>query len=336
MKSWYTIRAAAADGAEILIYDEIGVFGVTAKQFTDDLKAAGKAKTITLRLNSPGGSVFDGIAIYNALKRHPARKVVHVDGLAASIASVIAMAGDEVAMPENAMLMIHDPSGVVVGTSADMRSTAEALDRIKGGLVAAYRDKSGKPDDEIERLMAEETWLTAAEAVALGFADRVDKPVRIAASFDLMRFRHPPTTWAPGAEQDLRNQHQATPMTDIISEPTEPDPATPADVPREQRDKTSEPDLTAVEARIRDDTLGYARAVTELCALAGQPGRSHAFLAQATPLEAVRAALLEARAGADDDTLIDSHRHARVIATPPADRGWGDVIARLFPRKQEA
>lgn len=224
MQSWYTIRAgtsgnagsAGGGGTEILIYDEIGVFGVTAKQFTNDLKAAGKAKTVTLRLNSPGGSVFDGIAIYNALKRHPARKVVHIDGLAASIASVIAMAGDEVAMPENAMLMIHDPSGVVAGTSADMRSTAEALDRIKGGLVAAYRDKTGKPDDEIERLMAEETWLTAAEAVALGFADRIEKPVRVAASFDLTRFRHPPAGGAPVADLSLRNQQQETAMTDPI------------------------------------------------------------------------------------------------------------------------
>jgi ATP-dependent Clp endopeptidase proteolytic subunit ClpP len=268
MKSWYAIRAAtsgtagsaAGSDAEILIYDEIGAFGVTAKQFTDDLKAAGEAKTITLRLNSPGGSVFDGIAIHNALKRHPARTVVHIDGLAASIASVIAMAGDEVAMPENAMLMIHDPSGVVVGTSSDMRSTADALDRIKGGLIAAYRDKTGKPDDEIERLMAEETWLTASEAVALGFADRIEKPVRIAASFDLTRFRRPPAAGTPPvADPSLRNQQQETAMTDVIPEPIQPDPATPADEPPQQRDETREPDLAAVEARVRDDTLGHPR-----------------------------------------------------------------------------
>lgn len=124
-------------------------------------------------------------------------------------------------------------------------------------------------------------------------------------------------------------------MTDVIPEPTEPDPASPADDPPAQRGETGEPNLAAVEARIRDDTLGYARAVTELCALAGQPGRSHEFLGQATPLDAVRAALLEARAQADDDTLIDGHRNARVISAPPADRGWGDVIARMFPRTQE-
>ena len=128
-----------------------------------------------MRINSPGGSVFDGVAIYNALKRHDAAITVWIDGIAASIASMIAMAGDEVVMPENAMLMLHDPSGLVVGTAADMRGMAEALDRMKAGMVAAYRDKSGRDDAEIEALMRDETWLSAQEAVALGLADRVER-----------------------------------------------------------------------------------------------------------------------------------------------------------------
>ena len=157
-----------------MIYDEIGAFGIPAKAFLDELKALGPVAELTVRINSPGGSVFDGVAIYNALKRHDAAITVWIDGIAASIASMIAMAGDEVVMPENAMLVLHDPSGLVAGTASDMRAMAEALDRMKAGMVAAYRDKSGRDDAEIEALMRAETWLSAQEAVALGLADRVE------------------------------------------------------------------------------------------------------------------------------------------------------------------
>ena len=132
MKRWFDFRAQAR-GAEIVIYDEIGAFGIPAKAFLDELKALGPVAELTVRINSPGGSVFDGVAIYNALKRHDARLTVWIDGIAASIASMIAMAGDEVVMPENAMLMLHDPSGLVMGTAADMRGMAEALDKMKAG-----------------------------------------------------------------------------------------------------------------------------------------------------------------------------------------------------------
>ena len=192
MKRWYEFRARVKDAAEIVIYDEIGAFGIPAKAFVDEMKALGPVAELTVRINSPGGSVFDGVAIYNALKRHQARVTVWIDGIAASIASMVAMAGDEVVMPENAMLVLHDPSGLVAGTAADMRATADALDKMAAAMVAAYRDKSGAGDAEIEALMAAETWLSAQEAVELGLADRVEQPVRMAAHFDLSCFRNPP------------------------------------------------------------------------------------------------------------------------------------------------
>ena len=108
MRSWYAIRARA-EGAEVSIYDEIGAYGVSAKSFLDELGALEGEAPLTLRLNSPGGSVFDAVAIYNALKRHAGPVSVWIDGIAASAASYVAMAGDEVVMPENAFLMIHDP-----------------------------------------------------------------------------------------------------------------------------------------------------------------------------------------------------------------------------------
>ena len=199
MRSWYAIRAQAT-GAEVSIYDEIGAYGVSAKNFLDELgKLPGEA-SLTLRLNSPGGSVFDAVAIYNALKRHAGPVSVWIDGIAASAASYIAMAGDEVVMPENAFLMIHDPSGFAMGTAADMRAMAEALDKIKGSLVAGYVAKSGGAEADIAALMARETWLDAAEALALGFADRLAEPVRIAARFDVGRFRNAPPALVAAVE----------------------------------------------------------------------------------------------------------------------------------------
>lgn len=129
MNSWYTIRARSS-GAEVLIYDEIGVYGVSAKRFLAELGALPVGAPIDLRVNSPGGSVFDAVAIYNALTRHSGQITVWIDGIAASAASYIAMAGDEIVMPENAFLMIHNPAGLVMGTAEDMRAMASALDKV--------------------------------------------------------------------------------------------------------------------------------------------------------------------------------------------------------------
>jgi ATP-dependent Clp protease protease subunit len=219
LKRWYDFRAQAR-GTEIVIYDEIGAFGIPAKAFLDELKALGSVAELTVRVNSPGGSVFDGVAIYNALKRHDARVTVWIDGIAASIASVIAMAGDEVVMPENAMLMLHDPSALVLGTATDMRAMAGALDKMKAGMVAAYRDKSGRSDPEIEALMRDETWLSAQEAVAFGLADRVEQPVRMAAHFDLSRFRNTPPQLAALAATP-------SPQEDDMSDSKKPSPRKP-------------------------------------------------------------------------------------------------------------
>ena len=144
MKNWYSI-CALNEGAEISIYDEIGAYGVSAKAFLADLGKLPDKAPLTLRLNSPGGSVFDAVAIYNALQRHAGTVTVSIDGIAASAASYIAMAGDEIIMPENAFLMIHDPSGMVMGTAGDMRSMAEALEKIGASLLRGMRRNPVSP-----------------------------------------------------------------------------------------------------------------------------------------------------------------------------------------------
>lgn len=197
-RSWYTIRAEeGADEAEILIYDEIGFSfwneGVTAKKFIEDLNEI-EAETLNVRINSPGGDVFEGLAIYNALSRREGTVITHVDGLAASAASIVAMAGSEIRMAENAFLMIHNAWGFVVGNKNDMTDMAETLDKIDGSLVGTYARRTGQDRGAISDWMNEERWFDAEEAVEFGFADSVTEGREAEArAFNLEdRFRHPP------------------------------------------------------------------------------------------------------------------------------------------------
>jgi ATP-dependent protease ClpP protease subunit len=176
MKTWFKIENKA-DKAEIFIYEEIGEDfwtggGITAKNFQKEL-AEIKAGQIDLHINSPGGQVFEGLTIHNLLKNHPANVTTYIDGLAASIASVIALAGDKVVMAENALFMIHKASGMVMGTSDDMRDFAEKLDKVNGSIATTYMGKTKKEEAEINDLMAAETWMTATEALDFGFVDEI-------------------------------------------------------------------------------------------------------------------------------------------------------------------
>lgn len=201
MSNWFEIKMKADKHAEIYIYDQIGKdfwgdgSAVEAKKFIKDVKALGEIDSIDLRINSPGGSVFEGNAIYNFLMGLKAKKTVYIDGLAASMASVIAMVGDEIIMPENAIMMIHNPIGLVYGNSKEMLKTVEMLDKLKEGGVSAYEAKTSMDREEISKMMDEETWMTAEEAVDLGFATKKIKPVKAAASYNpeiLKQFKHVP------------------------------------------------------------------------------------------------------------------------------------------------
>ncbi|EFD0611661.1 ClpP-like prohead protease/major capsid protein fusion protein [Escherichia coli] len=185
--SWFRMKAGHKSDADIYIYDEIGFWGVTAKQFVSDLNALGNITHINLHINSPGGDVFEGIAIFNALKNHGASITVYVDGVAASMASVIAMVGDPVIMPENAFMMIHKPWGVSGGDADDMRDYADLLDKVESVLLPAYAQKTGKTTDEIAAMLADETWMSGAECLAHGFADQVTPEVKAMACIQSKR-----------------------------------------------------------------------------------------------------------------------------------------------------
>ena len=190
-KSWYEIKDKG-ELAEVLIYDEIGMWGITAKDFVKDLKGLGDVKQMSVRINSPGGSVFDGNAIYNAIKNHKARVTVHIDSIALSMGSVIAMAGDHIEMAENALMMIHDPSGGAWGTADNLRKHADMLDKAKATLISSYVSKTGIEAESISEMMDEETWFTSSEALEQGFVDEVTGAMEMTANFDLSKFNNVP------------------------------------------------------------------------------------------------------------------------------------------------
>jgi len=199
----------AAEGetsAEISIYDAIGSFDVNAKQFVDELKDI-NAEVINLRINSPGGSVIDGNAMFNALQRHPAKVITHIDGLAASMASVIAMAGDEVHMADNALLMIHNPWTFSMGDADELRADADLLDKMSASILSSY-GRSQYEVDELKNLMDEETWFTAQEAFDAGFVDHISTGLRAAAG-DI-------TAMAEGAEIKVPAEKQVVSLTKQI------------------------------------------------------------------------------------------------------------------------
>lgn len=171
-KSWYRIANVAADSVEIGLYDEIGSWGVSASDFVSELQAVDTGR-ITLRINSPGGDVWDGLAILNSLRNHRATINVVVDGLAASAASFIAQAGDTIEMSPNSVLMIHEASGLCLGNASDMRELADLLDKTSANIADIYSRRSGRPADEHRAAMRAETWYSDQEAVDAGLADSV-------------------------------------------------------------------------------------------------------------------------------------------------------------------
>lgn len=188
---WYKITAQSDDEAEIMIYDVIGWPFNDAAELVRSL-AGMKQKTITVRINSPGGDIFDGMAIFNALKSHDSKIVTRVEGIAASMASVIALAGKEVQAYQNAMFMVHEPWTIMAGNQYDFRETADILEKISGNMIDIYAGNSNVGKREVSRMMKDETWLTAKEAKEKGFVDTILDGKAAKAQFDLSMFANAP------------------------------------------------------------------------------------------------------------------------------------------------
>lgn len=229
--SWFSITDKTADEwAEVRIYDEIGAWGVTADAFVKALDGI-KAKTIDLRLNTPGGEVFSATAIHNALKEHPAKVIVYIDGIAASSGSFIAMAGDEIRIADNAYMMIHNAIGGIKGGAEQVKSYADLLEKVNGTIAGMYEKRTGKPVDHWRGLMDAETWFTADEAKDAGLADTIYAAAPKNASPARAIFNLANYTKVPDAVKELWGipaNLTALPITPALEGPLSSEPSPPA------------------------------------------------------------------------------------------------------------
>ena len=198
---WYKIEALSDDNTELMIYD---VIGWPFNDAGDIIRAlAGiNSKSITVRINSPGGDVFDAMAIFNALQSHKSKVITRVESLAASAASFIALAGKEVQAYQNAILMIHEPWVLAAGSQYDLREIADVLEKISGNMVDIYAQNSNVGKKEIRDMLQAETWFTAKEAKEKGFIDTIIDGKAAKAQFDLSMFAHVPDSFT-GNDHEL-------------------------------------------------------------------------------------------------------------------------------------
>jgi ATP-dependent protease ClpP protease subunit len=308
--------------AEIVIYDEIGrsFWGesVEAKSFLQQLTDLGDIDDIALHINSPGGDVFDGVAIHNALKNHKANVTAHIDGIAASIASYIAMAADTIIMPENAFMLLHNASGFVVGTAEDMRSVANDLDRIDKAITATYATRSGQTPAKVRALLKEDRLMDAKEAKQLGYADHLAAPVKMAAHFPL---RLLPQAAAETFRAHAEIVDDPPPPRPVHNTPTSPSPAQPGG------------EVVSFKAAKKTgiaEHKEYVDAVTDLCALAGMPERVGDFVRDDVPVADVRKQLMEARAATPQPMMP---HHPLMEKKPPA-KLWDKITDKLNARQR--
>ncbi|WP_439652898.1 ClpP-like prohead protease/major capsid protein fusion protein [Providencia manganoxydans] len=255
-KSWFQMKATSETSADIYIYDEIGGWGISARRFTEDLISLGNINHINLHIHSPGGEVFEGIAIYNQLKNHNATITVYIDGLAASMASVIAMVGTEIIMPTNAMMMIHKPWGVSWGDANDMRDYADLLDKVESVLIPAYMEKTGKTKEEIEAMLGEETWLTAEECVEHGFANTVIEPVKAMASLSSKRIEEFKSMPNPLKNSLTKPKNTIAPVNDPAPQP-------------QNSTNTPQPNTADIQAQARQAEQARMNGIKDLFAMFG-------------------------------------------------------------------
>lgn len=296
--NWYALSSKPAlKQTEISIFDEIGMFGVSAKQFISDLQAIPADHSILLKIHSPGGEVFDGNAIFTALQRR-GNVEVQIEGIAASMATVISLAGSPVKMAANGFYMIHNPWGSAVGDSSEMRKQAELLDRIRQNMVNAYAAKSGQEPALIESWMDAETWFTAEQAQAAGFVDEITDGMALAASANfraLAKYRNAPANLtALALQMENPSAPEIVSEEPLVEEPIEatvvsesaPEPQ--PEVVAEVEEPVIEEPATPVAIAAADSILAKYNAISaerdslraELVAAKGQLSREREALAR--------------------------------------------------------
>lgn len=327
--------------AEILLYGVIDEFwGVGSAWFAQQMAMAEAdgAEEIVVRINSAGGSAFEGIAIYNLLANAsiPTRAVV--DSLAASAASIVLQGADVREMRRGSFVMVHNPWGIVLGDARDMRKGADDLDALAGGLADIYAESTGKSLSEIREIMDAETWYSGSDAVDSGFADEVLKKSRAKVALRnqamiMKGYRNIPEAVATMA--GIRAASAGDPETQTIpadppaddteteDEPTEDDaPPAPAPEPQPTPPAPAAPTEPAPPAPAEEETIpaAYAREVASICARAGIADRIDGYLDSRTPIATVKDDALAALCKAQDATHVDGRKPAKVAGADPY--GW--------------
>jgi ATP-dependent Clp endopeptidase proteolytic subunit ClpP len=309
--------AAAADAPEtLLIFDEIGFWGVQAKDFVSDLSKV-QAKTLNVEINSPGGDVFAGLAIYNALKSSGKEIVVKVMGVAASAASLIAMAGDKIVMPKNSFMMIHNPWSFAMGNADELREQADVLDKIGDSLLKTYASRTGKDEAEIAEMLAKDTWMTADEALALGFATEVVEDVKANASFDMARADLPEHVkavfqasavddTAAGGDDDEEEHDSA--VTNEVVEPTLAEAIEASAKAAKMDDYAAMWAVTCTSLEDLKTRMSQAREIKAICAFAKKPEKADSAIKAGKSVADVRAELVKELADQDERDHTDTSK----------------------------
>lgn len=295
------LNAADNSSAVLSIYDEIGFWGVQAKDFVAELGKV-KSKSITVEINSPGGDVFAALAMYNALRASGKEVVAKVMGVAASAASLIFMAGDKRVMPKNTHLMIHNPWSFAMGNADELRETAETLDKIGASLTATYAARSGVPEDKLKEMLAKDTWISADEALADGFATEVIEEVKANAKFDLDRADLPEAVRAVFAKAAVELPAPAS----SGAEPAFADQV--VALAKANGFEVYASDWALKFSKIEDvqSSIAVGREIKALCGAVKMAERADAFIKAGNTIADVRAALVEARAKADEEAHVDT------------------------------
>lgn len=322
MKTWFKFQAAATEGQSqtVSIHDDIGGWGVSAKMFLDELRKVATPE-VNVEINSPGGDVFAGLAIYNGLRNSGKKVNVKVLGIAASAASLVAMAGDTIEMPENTFMMIHNPWTFAAGDADDLREQADLLDKIGDSLTSTYARRTGKSAEEIQTLLAAETWFTAQEAVDAGFATAVTPAFAAQASFDVDRLPENVRSVFALAKADAGAQAPAPGEAPAPAQtPEAPADEVPAPTHADQVQAVaaayglqayaalwaldpSVESLAAVKSRARE-----AHEIKALCALAEQPDMADGLIRKGATLADARVAIFDALENASTNDHIDTSR----------------------------
>lgn len=301
----------AAQPITLALMGDVG-WDITAQNVALALKGVPKGTPLTISINSYGGDALAGIAVHNILARHEGQKRVVIEGIAASAASLIAMAGDEIIMPENAFMMVHEAWGGALGDSETMRQQADVLDKISGAYRRTYAARSGQTEEAVAALMAAETWFTAEDAVTNGFATEAAAPAEIRAFASLSPDRYART---PEALRRLVQAAKAAPVAETVFNPPAIPPAVAKEVGMSESiapagGNTPAPSAAPVQAVA---VQPISASVADLEGIAGRNGLPADFVVAQIKAGATREAALEAALEAVAQKSPQSYAPARVI-----------------------